>query len=224
MKGLFSVPSLALPLLRNLTRASVFDAAISGSELLNQTNLFRGYHGIHVSCAPITQHQNQADDSSENVYALCQQGKLKEALRILYEMHLQRISVGYNVYNCLLQECAESRSLTQAKMIHAHIIETGNKPDVFIENGIINMYAKCGSVKDARQVFDKICQPDVVSWTSTISGYVQNECDDDALKLFSAMLWTTMKPNHYTFTVVLRACSSILALGMGNAFRRVVIC
>jgi len=212
MKGLFSLSSSALPVLRNLTRSSVFDAAISCSGLSNRRNFFRGLHGIHASCAPTTEHQNQADDSSENVYTLCKQGKLKEALHILYEMKQQRISVGYNVYNCLLQECANSRSLTQAKMVHAHIIETGNKPDVFIENGIINMYAKCGNMKDTRQVFDKISQPDVVSWTSTISGYVQNECNDDALKLFSAMLWTSMKLNQCTFIVVLWACGSLMAL------------
>jgi hypothetical protein len=61
-------------------------------------------------------------------------------------------------------------------------------------------------------VFDKISQPDVVSWTFAILGYVQNECNDDVLKLFSAMLWTSMKLNQYTFIVVLWACGSLMAL------------
>lgn len=50
------------------------------------------------------------------------------------------------------------------------------------------MYAKCGHLDDARKLFDEIPQRNVVSWTSMINGYVQNDCAREALLLFKEQL------------------------------------
>lgn len=50
------------------------------------------------------------------------------------------------------------------------------------------MYAKCGHLGDARNLFDEIPQRNVVSWTSMINGYVQNDCAREALLLFKEQL------------------------------------
>lgn len=42
---------------------------------------------------------------------------------------------------------------------------------MFVGNALVTMYAKCRSVKYARQVFDKMPQIDVVSWNEIIGGY-----------------------------------------------------
>lgn len=50
------------------------------------------------------------------------------------------------------------------------------------------MYSKCGHLGDARNLFDEIPQRNVVSWTSMINGYVQNDCAREALLLFKEQL------------------------------------
>ena len=74
------------------------------------------------------------------------------------------------------------------------------------------MYAKCGSMEDARQVFDGMYERDMVTWTALISGYVQNQHGEEALKLFPLMLRAGMKPNEFTFSSVLKACGSLLTV------------
>jgi pentatricopeptide repeat protein len=69
------------------------------------------------------------------------------------------------------------------------------------------MYAKCGSVEYARQVFDKMLKRNVVSWTAMISGYAMHGCGKEALHLFEQMQCSDTSPNSVTFVGVLSACS-----------------
>lgn len=50
------------------------------------------------------------------------------------------------------------------------------------------MYSKCGQLADARKLFDQIPQKNVVSWTSMITGYVQNYLPHEAILLFKELL------------------------------------
>ena len=43
--------------------------------------------------------------------------------------------------------------------------------DVFVLSALVDMYAKCGSTGDARQVFDEMSQKNMVTWTAMIVGY-----------------------------------------------------
>jgi pentatricopeptide repeat protein len=69
------------------------------------------------------------------------------------------------------------------------------------------MYAKCGRIGVARQVFDKMSSRDVGSWNAMILGYGIHGQGEDAVALFSQMQQTGTKPDHITFTAVLTACS-----------------
>lgn len=60
--------------------------------------------------------------------------------------------------------------------------------DVFVSSSLIDMYSKCGQIWDARKVFDQIPLRNVVSWTSMITGCVQNDEPHEALLLFNEFL------------------------------------
>ncbi|XP_057852522.2 pentatricopeptide repeat-containing protein At4g02750 isoform X2 [Cryptomeria japonica] len=70
--------------------------------------------------------------------------------------------------------------------------------DVGSQNARITKYAKQGRIEDARQVFDKMSERNIVSWTAMVSGYVQNRRVEDARRLFDKMpqrnviSWTAM--------------------------------
>jgi pentatricopeptide repeat protein len=51
------------------------------------------------------------------------------------------------------------------------------------------MYAKCGKVEIARQMFDNISRKNVVSWTAMIGGYAMHGLAEDAHTLFIQMVW-----------------------------------
>ncbi len=80
----------------------------------------------------------------------------------------------------------------------------------------MDMYAKCGSIKDAGCVFDKMLSRDVVIWTAMILGHVKCGQGQKALELFREMQQEGVQPNSVTFVVVLNACASMVALQEGR--------
>ncbi|KAG6536587.1 hypothetical protein ZIOFF_001645 [Zingiber officinale] len=72
-----------------------------------------------------------------------------------------------------------------------------------------DMYAKCGCVDSANEVFDALVPKDVLSWTAMIGGLVVNEYAAKALELFDQMEMEGIKPNEVTFVVALCGCSHV---------------
>ena len=69
------------------------------------------------------------------------------------------------------------------------------------------MYAKCGSIVEARQLFDLMTDKNVVTWTAMISAYGLHGHGNEALKLFNEMLHSGLPPCNISFLSVLYACS-----------------
>ena len=56
--------------------------------------------------------------------------------------------------------------------MHNHVLKVGFEVDVYVKNTLISMYGSCGSVRDARKVFDGSAVRDFVLWNSMLAGYV----------------------------------------------------
>ncbi|XWS62892.1 hypothetical protein CRYUN_Cryun06bG0049600 [Craigia yunnanensis] len=78
--------------------------------------------------------------------------------------------------------------------------------DLRLNNKVIDMYAKCASMTDARRVFDHMPDRNMDSWHLMINGYADNGLGDDGLQLFEQMRKLGLKPNEQTFLAVLSAC------------------
>eukprot|EP01018_Ginkgo_biloba_P030030 Gb_09794 [translate_table: standard] len=155
-------------------------------------------------------------DYCVDVRALCKEGRFWEALEMFDLMDQRGVRVDSGTYTCLLQGCISLKAYEEGKRIHAHMTGSGCKPDLFQRNCLINMYIKCGSLVCARQVFDEMPERNVVSWSATISGYVQHGYAIEALELFRQMQWANINPTQFTLGSVLRACASLGALEHGK--------
>ncbi|VFQ61478.1 unnamed protein product [Cuscuta campestris] len=60
---------------------------------------------------------------------------------------------------------------SHVRTIHAHMITSGFKPHGYILYRLIDLYCKSSNLSYARQVFDKIPQPDVFARTTMIAAY-----------------------------------------------------
>eukprot|EP01018_Ginkgo_biloba_P002632 Gb_30097 [translate_table: standard] len=165
---------------------------------------------------------NANNRSLEDVRNLCKQGRLKEALYILRRINQ---SVDTFTYVCLLQACIQKKALSEGKFIHAHMNERGFRPDSVLRdlNTLVNMYAKCGSLEDARRVFDQMPKRDVFSWTVMISAYSSQGFSEEALSLYHQMQRIGVQPNQFTFASVLPACSNLPALQQGMDIHEEII-
>lgn len=110
------------------------------------------------------------------------------ALSFYYEKMVGE-SVVHNhfTFPILVKACAGIGSVREGGKAHSKVVRFGFGSDLFVRNSLIHMYSVCGSVGDARKVFDEMLELDLVSWNSMIHGYVKNGEVDVARKLFEVM-------------------------------------
>ena len=71
--------------------------------------------------------------------------------------------------------------------IHEYVERKKLCPNMLLENSLIDMYARCGCLEDAKRVFDRMKFRDVASWTSLISAYGMTGQGYNAVALFTEM-------------------------------------
>ncbi|EFJ24877.1 hypothetical protein SELMODRAFT_100511 [Selaginella moellendorffii] len=111
-------------------------------------------------------------------------------------------------------ELVKLKSLERGMVVHSHVASAGCD-DVFLSSTLVDVYAKCGSLRDARAVFDKMDLHDVVSWTALILGYAENSRPELALQLFLHMETLANAP---TFAGAVKACSHAGMVELGHGF------
>eukprot|EP01018_Ginkgo_biloba_P037044 Gb_11000 [translate_table: standard] len=151
----------------------------------------------------------------EDVSTLCTDGRLKEALDIFNDMDTRCIQVNSDTYASLLQVCVSKELLAEGKLVHDQMLKSGFPLNNFIATKLVILYVKCGSLVDARSVFDKLRKRNVFSWTAMIGGYAKQGYCEEALKLYHEMQQEGVEPDHFTFTSVLKACAGLGSLQKG---------
>ncbi|KAJ9559955.1 hypothetical protein OSB04_005115 [Centaurea solstitialis] len=81
----------------------------------------------------------------------------------------------------------EEFDLGFGREVHGSIVNSGLEWNLFVDNALVSMYAKCGALDVARKVFDEMRVRDGVSWNSIISGYVSNGMWSEAFGVFDRM-------------------------------------
>ena len=130
------------------------------------------------------------------------------ALNLYREMRDNNISPDQATFVTVLQACALLSSLHDGREIHSLIFHTGFDLDELTSSALVDMYAKCGDIKSAVQVFEELAtKKDVISWNSMIVGFAKNGYAKCALKVFDEMTQSCITPDDVTFLGVLTACS-----------------
>ncbi len=75
----------------------------------------------------------------------------------------------------------------EGRCVHQQIIECAWDSYIFVVNSLVDLYAKCGSIKDAWRVFNKMPSQDVVIWNAMLGGCAMHGHGNEALKHFEQM-------------------------------------
>ncbi|KAL8465241.1 hypothetical protein ACS0TY_034664 [Phlomoides rotata] len=119
---------------------------------------------------------------------LARSGDSVEALKAFSFMRKSTLKPNRTTFPCAIKSCSALCDLNSGKQTHQQAFVFGYVSNLFISSALIDMYSKCGELGDARNLFDEIPQRNVVSWTSMINGYIQNDSAREALLLFKEML------------------------------------
>lgn len=171
----------------------------------------------------------------------------QEALDLYEQMEKEGITEANDVtFVCLLQACASvgAGALHMGRYLHTQIHAKGLDADVMVAACLVDMYGKCGSLEDARRVFQNVPSltasnamisgyvrygcledarkvfeylplKDVVTWTTLIVGYARHGLSQEALHLYVCMQQEGLAPDAITFVSLLQACTQVGALHQG---------
>uniref|UniRef100_A0A803LIU7 DYW domain-containing protein n=1 Tax=Chenopodium quinoa TaxID=63459 RepID=A0A803LIU7_CHEQI len=130
-----------------------------------------------------------------------------EALELFTEMQLAGVKPNAVTIPCLLPACGNIAALMHGKAAHCFSIRRQITNDVFVGSALIDMYAKCGKIRDSQLCFDAMPTRNTVSWNAVIGGYAMHGKYKEALEMFDLMLKSGQKLNFITFTYLLSACN-----------------
>jgi pentatricopeptide repeat protein len=85
----------------------------------------------------------------------------------------------------------------------------GLERDTHLGSALLDMYAKCDLLDDARALFHKLPEADVVSWTALITGCVEHGYVDRALECYEEMKNAGVVTNPKALVSILKAYSNI---------------
>eukprot|EP01018_Ginkgo_biloba_P020274 Gb_31034 [translate_table: standard] len=160
---------------------------------------------------------------SAMVAGYAQAGHANEALALFHQMQQGNIIPNSITMVSVLRACAHLGALQQGIWLHGYIIRSGFESDVFVGNSLVAMYARCGKLLTARQVFDKMSERNVVSWNSMLTGYTQNGYVSEALALFRQMQLAGIEPDSATMVIMLPVCVELTALREGKCIHSHII-
>ncbi|KAJ4962857.1 hypothetical protein NE237_022796 [Protea cynaroides] len=99
--------------------------------------------------------------------------------------------------------------------IHAILVKYLKSSITFIDNNLITAYVRFGKLVEARKVFDRMLEKNVVSWTAMLSGYLRNGLDDEVLFLFDELIKNGVQANSKTYVCILNLCRRRLDFELG---------
>ncbi|XP_019076721.1 pentatricopeptide repeat-containing protein ELI1, chloroplastic [Vitis vinifera] len=135
-----------------------------------------------------------------------QNGMPNEALVLFRRMLKAKAKPNEVTVLSVLSACGQLGALESGRWVHSYIENNGIQFNVHVGTALVDMYSKCGSLEDARLVFDKIDDKDVVAWNSMIVGYAMHGFSQEALQLFKSMCRMGLHPTNITFIGILSAC------------------
>ncbi|KAL5565897.1 hypothetical protein UlMin_029061 [Ulmus minor] len=134
-------------------------------------------------------------------------GHFREALEVFDYMQREKIEPRKYMLSSVLSACANVGALDQGRWIHAYIERNSIRLNAVLGTSLLDMYAKCGRLDLAWEVFENMRQKETFTWNAMIGGLAMHGRGDDAIDLFLNMRRKKLKPNRITIVNVLNACA-----------------
>lgn len=154
-------------------------------------------------------------------YAEC--GCEKEALACFEQMQQEGVSGNAVTFVCGLKACAGVGLVNKGQEVHAEVVMKGFELDTFIRNCLVDMYAKCGLLSTAREVFKRLPSHDVVSWNTLFGGLTEQGHCEEVLCLLQQMQHEGISLNYITCTSLLKACGGVGSIVKGQELHAEIV-
>ncbi|PKU76793.1 Pentatricopeptide repeat-containing protein [Dendrobium catenatum] len=117
------------------------------------------------------------------------------------------IEPDHITFAVVLSSISALANLSCGMQVHGFVTKTPVVKNVFVGTALLDVYAKCGGMEDARRIFEAMEERNIVTWSSMIIGFAQNGYGREAISFFKEMTALGIHPDSFTFVGLLMACS-----------------
>ncbi|XP_059649003.1 pentatricopeptide repeat-containing protein At2g36980, mitochondrial [Cornus florida] len=144
-------------------------------------------------------------------------GHGEEAISFFVNMMRNGFQPDSFTFGAVLLACSDLATLGHGKMVHGCVIHHGFHSYVYVGNGLVNVYAKCGDIEGSSRAFNDILYKDIISWNTMLFAYGLHGWAGQALQLYEEMVLSGIKPDEMTFIGLLITCSHSGLIEKGRA-------
>ncbi|KAK4403964.1 Pentatricopeptide repeat-containing protein, mitochondrial [Sesamum angolense] len=131
----------------------------------------------------------------------------EEALGLFLRAQRSDTATSMFIISSVLSACSALAALIEGKQVHAVVYKIGFGANEYITSSLVDVYAKCGSIKESHDVFSDAEEKNVVLWNTMISGFARHSRSLEAMILFEKMQQMFLFPNEVTYVSLLSACA-----------------
>ncbi|CAK7348856.1 unnamed protein product [Dovyalis caffra] len=139
------------------------------------------------------------------------------------KMLLDKVGFDAITVNGLLRTCIELDDVKIGRELHCFIVKLGFELNCFVNSALVDLYGKCGLVKEARRVFDKVYCRDLVLWNVMLSCYALNCLGEEAPRFFKLMQEENFTADGFTFSSMLNSCGTSGSCDLGRQMHGLAI-
>ncbi|KAK9169868.1 hypothetical protein Syun_002008 [Stephania yunnanensis] len=131
----------------------------------------------------------------------------ESVFRIAHDMSLLGEEFSEQTCVVVLQACRGGDRFF-GEQVHGLVVKRMFDDNVVVSTSLMSMYSRNNSLDCAERVFNNVADADVQCFNAMIVEYARNGDGKSAVRMFQTMLSYGLKPNEYTFTSTISACSS----------------
>ncbi|PON86331.1 DYW domain containing protein [Trema orientale] len=130
--------------------------------------------------------------------AFAESDRPNDAVLLFYQLRQFDVFPNSFTLSFVLKACLHLLDVGNGRILHGYVEKLGFNSNLFLRNTIVHLYASSGEMADARLLFDKMSQRDVVTWNIMITQLIKREDIEGAYGLFLQMpernlrSWTLM--------------------------------
>lgn len=140
----------------------------------------------------------------------------EEALVCFCEMHENGLFLDNFVIPIALKASGALQWIGFGKAVQGYVVKMGLGGCIYVASSLLDMYGKCGLCGDAKKVFDKIPEKNIVAWNSMIVNFTQNGLNAEAIETFYKMRVEGVVPTQVTLSSFLSASTNLSVINEGK--------
>ncbi|CDP04327.1 unnamed protein product [Coffea canephora] len=209
--------------LGRLKEGRLVHAHVLNSSYRNYVAVQNSIINMYAKCGSPVEARKVFDEMAERdmvswtavITGFSQNDRAQEALGLFVEMLRDGFVPNQFTLGSVLK-AATAVGEMEGRQIHAVCLKSGHGDDVYVGSALVDMYAKCGQMEEAKVVFDGLMSKNEVCWNALIAGHARKSEAAIAVRLFSEMKKAGFEATHFTYSSVFAACASIGALEQGK--------